>query len=217
VLYILELWRILLSLVHIWQQGQSVHILDGKVEIRKDFQQHGHHDRGGRWKIVEVERDIFSYSLLWHAIFCHINYDNLHLLKKNGVSGFPTIPMNLNKCDTLVSLEIIENNIFMIPLLEHVENLDWYILICVAPCMFHLVMAIDISWILLLITLGCVRCILKLLKNFMYGSKMKPNIIFDLFILIMEENIHKLNLKSTSSNMGSSIKLMFHTILNRMV
>jgi hypothetical protein len=31
---------------------------------------------------------IMSSSLLWHAIFGHINYDILHLLKKNGVSGF---------------------------------------------------------------------------------------------------------------------------------
>jgi hypothetical protein len=34
-------------------------------------------------------------SLLWHARFSHINYDNPHFLKKNGVSGFPTIPRNL--------------------------------------------------------------------------------------------------------------------------
>jgi hypothetical protein len=36
-------------------------------------------------------------SLLWHAIFDHINYDNLHLLRKNGVSGLPTIPRKLKQ------------------------------------------------------------------------------------------------------------------------
>jgi hypothetical protein len=36
VLYLLELQRSLLSLVHIKQQGHFVHMFGGKVEIRKD-------------------------------------------------------------------------------------------------------------------------------------------------------------------------------------
>ena len=43
-----------------------------------------------------------SSSLLWHAIFGHINYDSLHLLKKNGVFGFPTIPRKLKQCDVCI-------------------------------------------------------------------------------------------------------------------
>ena len=33
---------------------------------------------------------MMSYSLLWHVIFGHINYDSLHLMRKNGISGLPT-------------------------------------------------------------------------------------------------------------------------------
>jgi hypothetical protein len=35
---------------------------------------------------------IMLYSLLCHSKFGHINYDSLHLLRKNGVFYFPTIP-----------------------------------------------------------------------------------------------------------------------------
>jgi hypothetical protein len=44
----------------------------------------------------------FPYSLLWHAIFEQINYDNLKLLKRNGVFGFPTILRKLKQCDTCI-------------------------------------------------------------------------------------------------------------------
>jgi hypothetical protein len=50
-----------------------------------------HHDVG-----------IIPSSLLWHAIFGHINYDNLRLLRKNGVSSFPTIPRKLKQCDVCI-------------------------------------------------------------------------------------------------------------------
>jgi hypothetical protein len=51
----------------------------------------------------------------------------------------------------------------------------------------------------------------------MYGFKMKLNIVLSLFILIMENNIHLMNLKATFANMRSSIKPQFHTILHIMV
>jgi hypothetical protein len=102
VLHLLELQRNLLSLVHIRQQGLSIHLFDGKVEIRssdnmvvmigwederllnlkgtstraQNFAYLSHHDEG-----------TLSSSLLWHARFGHINYDSLRVLKKNGVSG----------------------------------------------------------------------------------------------------------------------------------
>jgi len=50
-----------------------------------------HHDVG-----------IMSSSLLWHAIFFHINYDSLCLLRKNDDFGFPTIPRKLKQCDAFI-------------------------------------------------------------------------------------------------------------------
>lgn len=32
----------------------------------------------------------------------HLNYENIHLLKINGVSGFPTIPRKLKQCDACI-------------------------------------------------------------------------------------------------------------------
>jgi hypothetical protein len=54
-------------------------------------------------------------------------------------------------------------------------------------------------------------------KIFIYGFKMKLILVLALFALIMEENIHLMNLKNIYTNMGSNIKPQFHTILNRMV
>ena len=71
-----------------------------------------HHDLG-----------IMPSSILWHARLGHINYESLHLLRNNGVSGLPTIPRKM-KSVMLVYLESIENNLYMIPLPEHVENLN---------------------------------------------------------------------------------------------
>jgi hypothetical protein len=41
-------------------------------------------------------------SILWHAIFSHINYENICLLRKNGVSSLPTISMKLKQFDVFV-------------------------------------------------------------------------------------------------------------------
>lgn len=111
VLYLPQLRRNLLTLVHIHQKGQSIHMFDGKVEVRKssdhslvmmgieeerllklqgtfarahNFSYSSHYDEG-----------TFPSSLLWHAIFGHLNYENLRLLKKNGVIGLPTIPRKI--------------------------------------------------------------------------------------------------------------------------
>jgi len=93
-------------------------MFDGKLEVRK-ASDHSLVMRG-----IEEERLLklkgssahaqhFSYnahheegtlpsSLLWHARFGHLNYDSLHLLKKNGVAGFPTIPRKLKQCDACI-------------------------------------------------------------------------------------------------------------------
>jgi len=41
-------------------------------------------------------------SLLWHCRFGHLNFDNLCLLNKNGVTGLPTIPRKLKPCDSFI-------------------------------------------------------------------------------------------------------------------
>eukprot|EP00253_Pinus_taeda_P009496 PITA_09496 len=118
VLYLPQLKRNLLSLVHIRQQGHSIHMFDGKLEVRKTS------DHSLVMRGIEEERLLklqgtfshaqhFSYnshheegtlpsSLLWHARFGHLNYDNLYLLKKNGVVGLPTIPRKLKQCDACI-------------------------------------------------------------------------------------------------------------------
>eukprot|EP00253_Pinus_taeda_P016865 PITA_16865 len=111
VLYLPQLKRNLLSLVQIRQQGHSIHMFDGKLEVRKAS------DHSLVMRVIEEERlfklqgtpahaQHFSYifhheegtlpsSLLSHARFGDLNYDSLRLLKKNGVAVFPTIPRKL--------------------------------------------------------------------------------------------------------------------------
>jgi hypothetical protein len=45
---------------------------------------------------------IIPSSLLWHAIFFHINYDSICLLRKNGVYVLHTIPRKLKQCDACI-------------------------------------------------------------------------------------------------------------------
>ena len=126
---------------------------------------------------------------------------------------------------TVVSFKNIANNCFMILFQEHVEILDCCILIFVALFPFHILMEIYLSWILFMITPRCFQCtcrkinlkIFKLLNIFVYGSKMNINIILSPFILVMKENIHPMHFKTIFTNMGSSIKPWYNTILNIMV
>eukprot|EP00253_Pinus_taeda_P026355 PITA_26355 len=118
VLYLPQLKRNLLSLVHICQQGHSIHMFDGKIEVRKACD-HSLVMRGiEEEKLLKLQgtsshAQHFSYnphheegtlpsSLLWHARFGHFNYDSLCLLKKNGVAGLPTIPRKLKQCDACI-------------------------------------------------------------------------------------------------------------------
>ena len=52
--------------------------------------------------ISHLEEGNLSFILLWHAIFGQLNYNNLHLLRNNGVYGFPTILRQRNKCDACI-------------------------------------------------------------------------------------------------------------------
>jgi transposase InsO family protein len=40
--------------------------------------------------------------LLWHARFGHINYDNIWIMKQQGIQGLPTIPKNLSPCNACI-------------------------------------------------------------------------------------------------------------------
>jgi hypothetical protein len=74
-------------------------------------------------------------------------------------------------------------------------------------------------------TQGCVEFIclnrnlkyLKHFKMFTSGLKMNLNLILPLFVVIMEGNALQMSLKSIYANMGSSIKPLFHTIIDEMV
>ena len=107
VLYLPELQRSLLPLVQIRQQGHSIHMFDGIVEIRKSSDNQvimtGYED-GKLLKLKGSSARVQNYaylsqhgegnlssSSLWHARFGHLNYNSLRLLRKNGVFGLPTI------------------------------------------------------------------------------------------------------------------------------
>ena len=65
--------------------------LQGTSAHAQNFPYNSHHHQG-----------TLPSSLLWHAWFGHLNYDNLPLLKKNGVTSLPTIPRKLKKCDACI-------------------------------------------------------------------------------------------------------------------
>jgi hypothetical protein len=114
--YLPELQRSFLSLVHIRQQGHSIHMISGKVELQNDSDNMVVMTRMEDGRLLKLNgtsvhtqnvaylshhnEGIISSSLLWHAKFGHINYDSLRLLRKNGIFGFPTIPRKLKQCDT---------------------------------------------------------------------------------------------------------------------
>eukprot|EP00253_Pinus_taeda_P029917 PITA_29917 len=118
VLYLPQLKRNLLSLVHIRQQGHSIHMFDGKLEVRK-ASDHSlvvrgiEEERLLKLQGISAHAQYFSYNshhekgtlpsiLLWYARFGNLNYDSLCLLKKIGVAGLPIIPRKLKQCDACI-------------------------------------------------------------------------------------------------------------------
>ena len=69
----------------------------------------------------QLEEGNLSSSLLWHAIFGHLKYNSLRLLRKNGVYGFPTIPKQRSKCDACILGNIV-SSLFRSLNSEHVES-----------------------------------------------------------------------------------------------
>ena len=51
---------------------------------------------------LKLEEGNLSSSLLWHARFGHLNYNNVRLLRNNGVYVLPTIRKQRNKCDACI-------------------------------------------------------------------------------------------------------------------
>jgi len=93
-------------------------MFDGKLEVRKAYNHSLVMSEIEEERILKLQgtsarTQHFSYnshyedctlpsSLLWHARFGNLNYDNLCLLKKNGVVGLPTIPRKLKQCDACI-------------------------------------------------------------------------------------------------------------------
>jgi hypothetical protein len=107
-----------MSLVHFRQQGHSVHMIGGKVEIRKDYDNVLVMTRMEDGRLMKLngtsahthivaylshhDSGIMPSSLFWLARFGHINYDCLCILRKNGVFGLPTIPRKLKQYDACI-------------------------------------------------------------------------------------------------------------------
>jgi transposase InsO family protein len=73
-----------------WEDDKLLKV-KGTSTWAQNFAYLSHHDEG-----------TFSSSFSWNARFGHINYDSLHVLKKNGVSGLPTILRNSKQCEACI-------------------------------------------------------------------------------------------------------------------
>jgi transposase InsO family protein len=117
VIYLPQLKRNLMSLVHIRQQGHSIHVFDGIIEIRRAFDHvvvmtgveddkllklKGTSSNAKNSANLAQQSGNLSSILLWHARFGHINYDSLILMKQKGIQGLPTIPRQLSQCDACI-------------------------------------------------------------------------------------------------------------------
>lgn len=108
-----------MSLIHIRQQGHSIHIFDGIIEIKRA----SNHavvmtgvEEGTLLKLngtsstnscessalLVQQSDILSLSLLWYAQFGHINYGTIRVMKNKGIKGLPTILRKITPCDACI-------------------------------------------------------------------------------------------------------------------
>jgi hypothetical protein len=240
VLYLPELQRSLLSLVHIRKQCHFVHMFGGKVEIRKEFgnmvfmtgiedgsllklngtSSHthtvaylSHHDLG-----------IIPYSLLWHALFGHINYDSLRLLRKSGVSGLPTIPRKLKQCDACIlvkhrkqpfhdsssracrRIELIHSDLCVLMPIPY-ANENTYIMTFIDDYT-------RMCWVYLLKDKSQA---FETFKNFHVWIQNEAQSRIGSLRIDNGREYTLMNLKVTFTNMGLNTKQEFHTILNKMM
>ena len=118
--------------------------LKGTSACAQNFAYHAHQNEG-----------TLSSSLLWHAIFGHINYGRPQLLKNNGVFGLPTIPRKLKQSDACI-LGKHSKQPFYDSTSRACRKIALIHSICVAPCLFNHQMEINISCLLLMTTPRCV-------------------------------------------------------------
>ena len=116
VLYILQFQRIFLSLIQIRQEGHSIHIFDGKVKIRREFDNKTLMSDVEEDKLLKFhcmssialnttylvqQNDNLSCSLLWHA-FSHVIYESIQIMKQQGIKGLQTVPRKLTPCNVFI-------------------------------------------------------------------------------------------------------------------
>jgi hypothetical protein len=186
--------------------------LKGTYACGQIFAYLSHHDEG-----------TLSFSLLWHASFGHINYDSLCMLKKNGISGLPTIPRNLKQCEACILGEHNKQPFHYSTSRTHrkLELMHSHlcgpmqpILVAYAFVNKHMMTFIDeytrMCWVYLLKHRSQA---FETFKNFIYGFKMEHNLVLVLFILIMEGNALLMNMtlqnRVRSMLFLKNVKLMF--------
>lgn len=109
-----------MSLTHIIKQGPSIHIFDGIIEIHRESDNlviMTSVEEGTLLKLNNTpsttqsvtnstllvkQNNLLPSSLLWHAIFGNINYNNIRIMKEKGIKGLPTIPRNLKSCHACI-------------------------------------------------------------------------------------------------------------------
>ena len=104
--------------------------LQGTSTRAQHFSYNSHHEEG-----------TLPSSLLWNGIFGHLNYENLLLLKKNGVAGLPTIPRKLKQCDACILGKHSKQSFHDSHSRAHRNS---FIQIYVVQCLFLLQMEINI-------------------------------------------------------------------------
>ena len=107
----------MLSLIQRRQQGHSIHIFDGKVEIRraadnqtvmtgveedKLLKLHGMLYVALNTTYLIKKNDTFSSSLLRDARFGHVNYESIRIMKQQGIKRLATVPRKLSPCNACI-------------------------------------------------------------------------------------------------------------------
>lgn len=65
--------------------------LKGTYAHQRNFTYRSYHDEG-----------VLSSNILWHVRSGHINYDIIHILKKNDISSLPSVPRKLKQCEPCI-------------------------------------------------------------------------------------------------------------------
>ena len=107
----------MLYLIQIRQQGHSILIFDGKVEIRrasdnktvmsgveedKLLKLHGMSSVALNKTYLVQQNYTLSSSLLWHARFGHVIYESIRIIKQQGIKGLPTVLRKLTPCNACI-------------------------------------------------------------------------------------------------------------------